>query len=177
MGLPASILDQPPLFWGEGNGNPLQCSCLENPKDGGAWWAAVYGVAQSRTRLKWLSSLYSESVLFLNMLLYILHQGLSGSRVLLSDIACLFSEFVIDSLIIWGQSYYQILEQRPCISTDIECLVETALRTPTKKSWFWIWWLGQYYQLYSVLWRIYVYFEACPTVRNLYFFVFIYDTK
>ena len=41
---------------GEGNGNPLQCSCLENPRDGGAWWASVYGVAQSRTRLKWLSS-------------------------------------------------------------------------------------------------------------------------
>ena len=40
------------LCIGEGNGNPLQCSCLENPKDGGAWWAAVYGVAQSRTRLK-----------------------------------------------------------------------------------------------------------------------------
>ena len=37
---------------GEGNGNPLQCSCLENPRDGGAWWAAVYGVARSRTRLK-----------------------------------------------------------------------------------------------------------------------------
>ena len=37
---------------GEGNGNPLQCSCLENPRDGGAWWAAVYGVTQSRTRLK-----------------------------------------------------------------------------------------------------------------------------
>ena len=36
---------------GDGNGNPLQCSCLENPRDGGAWWAAVYGVAQSRTRL------------------------------------------------------------------------------------------------------------------------------
>ena len=41
---------------GEGHGNPLQCSCLENPRDGGAWWAAVYGVAQSRTRLKQLSS-------------------------------------------------------------------------------------------------------------------------
>ena len=41
---------------GEGNGNPLQCPCLENPRDGGAWWAAVYGVAQSRTRLKRLSS-------------------------------------------------------------------------------------------------------------------------
>ena len=41
---------------GEGNGNPLQCCCLENPRDGEAWWAAVYGVAQSRTRLKRLSS-------------------------------------------------------------------------------------------------------------------------
>ena len=41
---------------GEGNGNPLQCSCLENPRDRRAWWAAVYGVAQSRTRLKRLSS-------------------------------------------------------------------------------------------------------------------------
>ena len=43
-------------YIGEGNGNPLQCSCLENPRDGGAWWAAVYGVAQSRTRLKRLSN-------------------------------------------------------------------------------------------------------------------------
>ena len=41
---------------GGGNGNPLQCSCLENSRDGGAWWAAVYGVAQSWTRLKRLSS-------------------------------------------------------------------------------------------------------------------------
>ena len=41
---------------GEGNGNPLQCSCLENPRDGGVWWAAVYGVAQSQTRLKRLNS-------------------------------------------------------------------------------------------------------------------------
>ena len=47
---------------GEGNGNPLQCSCLENLRDGGAWWAAVYGVAQSRTQLKRLSS---SSMLFL----------------------------------------------------------------------------------------------------------------
>ena len=47
---------------GEGNGNPLQCSCLENPRDRGAWWAAVYGVAQSRTRLKRRSS--SSSICF-----------------------------------------------------------------------------------------------------------------
>ena len=45
----------------EGNGNPLQCSCLENPRDRGAWWAAVYGVTQSWTRLKQLSSSSSSS--------------------------------------------------------------------------------------------------------------------
>ena len=50
------------LSWiGEGNGNPLQCSCLENPRDGGAWWATIYGIAQSRTRLKRLSSSSSSS--------------------------------------------------------------------------------------------------------------------
>ena len=50
---------------GEGNGNPLQCSCLENPRDGGAWWAAVSGVAQSWTRLKRLSSSSNSSNLCL----------------------------------------------------------------------------------------------------------------
>ena len=45
-----------PSCIGGGNGNPLQCSCLENPRDGGAWWAAIYGVTQNRTRLKRLSS-------------------------------------------------------------------------------------------------------------------------
>ena len=52
---------------GEGNGNPLQCSCLENPRDGGAWWAAIYGAAQSRTQLKQLSS--SSSMLNFRVLL------------------------------------------------------------------------------------------------------------
>ena len=45
---------------GEGNGKPLQCSCLENPRDGGTWWAAIYGVAQSRTRLKRLSKITAD---------------------------------------------------------------------------------------------------------------------
>ena len=48
-------------YIGERNGNPLLCSCLEDPKDGGAWWAAIYGVAQSRAWLKWLSSSSSSS--------------------------------------------------------------------------------------------------------------------
>ena len=57
----------------EGNGNPLQCSCLENPRDEGAWWAAVYGVTQSQTRLKQLSSSSSRhiSTLFYFLLLFL----------------------------------------------------------------------------------------------------------
>ena len=54
-----------PLPSGEGNGNPLQCSCLENHRDGGAWWAAIYGVAQRRTQLKRLSSSSSPCLLSL----------------------------------------------------------------------------------------------------------------
>ena len=52
---------------GEGDGNPLQCSCLENPRDGGAWWAAVYGVAQSWTPLKRLGSSSSRSTIAFNV--------------------------------------------------------------------------------------------------------------
>ena len=53
---------------GEGNGNPLQCSCLENPVDRGAWWAAIYGVTQSQTRLKHLSSSSSSSSVYMTIL-------------------------------------------------------------------------------------------------------------
>ena len=53
---------------GEGNGNPLRCSCLENPRDGGAWWAAVYGDARSRTQLKRLSSSSSKHLQEINCL-------------------------------------------------------------------------------------------------------------
>ena len=53
---------------GEGNGHPLQCSCLENPRDGGAWWAAIYGVAQSLTRLKRLSSSSIQTNTFMRMI-------------------------------------------------------------------------------------------------------------
>ena len=49
------------MHW-EGNGNPLQCSCPENPRDGGAWWAAIYGVTQSWTQLKRLSSSSSSNI-------------------------------------------------------------------------------------------------------------------
>ena len=62
---------------GEGNGNPHQCSCLENPRDGRTWWAAIYGVAQSRTRLKRLSSssndpLVSDNAFCLDVYFYLI---------------------------------------------------------------------------------------------------------
>ena len=68
---------------GEGNGNPLQCSCLENPRDGEAWWAAVYGVAQSQTRLKWLSS-SSEYVAYKNGCFLDLHLCLQSGLIIKS---------------------------------------------------------------------------------------------
>ena len=58
-------------YIGEENGNPLQCSCLEDPKDRGAWWAAVCGVAQSQTRLKRLSSSSSLSAYILYAYIYV----------------------------------------------------------------------------------------------------------
>ena len=52
------------------NGNPLQCSCLENPRDRGAWWDAVYGVTQSQTQLKWLSLAYPHSCVNMHIYCY-----------------------------------------------------------------------------------------------------------
>ena len=60
---------------GERNGNPLQCSCLENPRDGGAWWAAIYGVAQSRTRLKRLSSIILIILYYYPIILLLCQSG------------------------------------------------------------------------------------------------------
>ena len=75
---------------GEGNGNPLQCSCLENPRGGGAWWAAIYGVSQSRTRLKWLSSSSSRcKIRWLHSFLLMLHDIVSLSVLCLVTQLCL----------------------------------------------------------------------------------------
>ena len=78
--------------FGEGNGNPLQCSCLENPRDGGALWAAVYGVSQSWTRLKQLSSSSSSSSLkFLSLSRIWMDASFPTFRVvLLLILTCLF---------------------------------------------------------------------------------------
>ena len=81
------------LSWtGEGNGNPLQCSCLENSRDGGAWWAAVYGVTQSWTRLKQLSS--SSSSILSSIVAVSIYIPTSSARLFpflhtLSSIYCL----------------------------------------------------------------------------------------
>ena len=70
---------------GEGNSNILQWSCLENPRDGGALWAAMYGVVQSRTRLKWLSSGSSSILLCMCVCIYT-HTHITLSILLLPDI-------------------------------------------------------------------------------------------
>ena len=67
---------------GEDNGNPLQYSCLENPMDGGAWWAAIYGVAQSWTWLKWLSSSSSSSSMSIELMILSNHLILSHPLLL-----------------------------------------------------------------------------------------------
>ena len=88
---------------GEGNGNPLQCSCLENPWDGGAWWAAVYGVVQSRTRLTRLSS--SSNILGTGFLCYFHPWGIRPASPLLPGsylLSNLFWSIIPD----WGSQYF-----------------------------------------------------------------------
>ena len=77
---------------GEGNGNPLQCSCLENPRDRGAWWAAVYGVTQSRTRLKRLSSSSSSK---------------ETKELCMENYKTLMKEIKDDMFLDWKNQYYE----------------------------------------------------------------------
>ena len=99
---------------GEGKGNPLQCSCLENSRDGGAWWAAVYGVAQSQTRLKWLSS-SSKSQLFHLLKLLIQHtfSPTLTSNILwspLSESTPISCEHLTSLIWLCSSTFYSILE-------------------------------------------------------------------
>ena len=109
---------------GEGNGNPLRCSCLENPRDGEAWWAAVYGIAQSRTQLKRLSS--SSSSLSISLLFPPVDSNLLGQDAVIFQI-CFFFFFVsitssklcipcIDSQCI----YFLMILQRMFFSSGIQ---------------------------------------------------------
>ena len=95
---------------GEGNGNPLQCSCLENPRDGRAWWAAIYGVAQSWTRLKRLSS-SSSSMLYSRCLLAICFLCVNCAKLLpLCPILCDTMDYSLPGSTIHGILQARILE-------------------------------------------------------------------
>ena len=83
---------------GEGNGNPLQCSCLENPRDGGAWSSAIYGVAQSRTRLKRLSSSSSSITIQRNVLLKKI--SVKDLREFIQHLLC--ASYWVNSHEMWG---------------------------------------------------------------------------
>jgi len=86
---------------GEGNGNPLQCSCLENPRDGGAWWAAIYGVAQSWTWLNWLSSSSSRGLWdypVFKILFTLFCSSAVISTILFSSSLIYFRYFAIESI-------------------------------------------------------------------------------
>ena len=85
---------------GEGNGNPLQCSCLENPRDGGASWAAVYGVAQNRTRLTRLSSSSSIDLVSINTLTLLL--PIHEHRRIFFPFSCVFLNFLHQCFMVFG---------------------------------------------------------------------------
>ena len=78
------------FVFGEGNGTPLQYSCLENPRDGGAWWAAIYGVTQSQTRLKQAAAACSICVNLPNELLIITYIVFYNSWVSILQFSNLF---------------------------------------------------------------------------------------
>ena len=119
------------LMQGEGNGNPLQCSCLESPRDGGAWWAAIYGVTQSQTQLKWLSSSSITEIVYKNkgkqnllswpLFVLFLHQAVYLDFILLAchKLWCYNTDLHWDKLalgiLIFGflEDYYHIYNLRP----------------------------------------------------------------
>ena len=92
---------------GEGNGNPIQCSCLENPRDGGAWWATIYGVAQSQTWLKRLSCSSSISM----MPMYRVISCVVGRECLLWSVCSLDKTRLVFALL-----YFELQDQIACFS-------------------------------------------------------------
>ena len=122
------------LCIGEGNGNPLQCSCLENPRDGGAWWAAVYRVAQSRTQLKRLSSNREEERLLFS------RDGFSDISFSSRFVAGMirrgsFSDFSLQAIILrfcvlmWKHLRFSpgLLCQGPCRQTQCPTVLPVSL--------------------------------------------------
>ena len=94
---------------GEGNGNPLQCSCLENPRDGGAWWAAVCGVAQSQTRLKQLSSSSSNRTGCHDLSFLTVEFEANFSLSSSTFIKTLFSSSLLSALKVVSSAYLRLL--------------------------------------------------------------------
>ena len=101
---------------GEGNGNPLQCSCLESPRDGEAWWAAVYVVAQSRTRLKWLSS-SSNNLNIIQVFDHLIEVIISAFGILAYLSYSLLLHFIIRRIVwmrgTWTNVAFTLKEYRP----------------------------------------------------------------
>ena len=114
---------------GEGNSNLLQCSCVENPRDGGALWAAIYGVAQSRTRLKWLSSSSSSSACRYPSIWYI-SEDLSPqeyrniSAALPTMAIQLYSAWLTHCYFIWFLNIFFFL----IIKADVQCMFSRPQR-------------------------------------------------
>ena len=106
------------LCIGEGNGNPLQCSCLDNPREGGACWAAIYGVTQSRTRLKRLRSSSSSSLISLQS------QGLS--RVL-SSTTIQKHQFFSAQPSLWSNSHYPYMPTGKTTALTIWTFIDKLL--------------------------------------------------
>ena len=97
---------------GEGNGNPLQCFFLENPRDGGAWWASVYGVAQSRTQLKQLSS--SSSMCYCLWPMSLLHKICDYKDNFSERFCCIYHEGSVP--ILQTDSFSHFIWLTSCIS-------------------------------------------------------------
>ena len=125
---------------GEGNGNPLQCSCLENPRDRGAWWAAIYGVTQNWTWLKRLSSSsrvpikseYCLESIFIHLILLCPWRGFSGWNIMMSLL-----------LYAWGHSKIVELAQghpvTDLVSSWIQSFVSECLLILLDHNYFWTW--------------------------------------
>ena len=116
---------------GEGNGNSLQCSCLENPRDGRAWWAAAYGVAQSQTRLKPLSSSSSSSRHVLIAILLLVSGYFCSSSLFIFSFSFILSGLIIffSSIHVFLPFYFlctvQFWFETPFVTMEFICLPTT----------------------------------------------------